>query len=167
MEERHFHEMALGFHFVDTLSYTDCHPSPRPTPRGRYRHIRFKALRRSLLFRRSTVRTHIIHKECGLPRLRDRYDDHGTHAGLIVRSFLSLPPSPVRGLPQPQRASPAPLSPPGLSCSVWSVTSVLSVLSGWLYSHRHWWCPTCLVRRYRVVLVLYVVLYNEPLSQTK
>jgi hypothetical protein len=62
------------------------------------------------------------------------------------------PLSPARGLPQPQRATPAP-SPhlSGLSCSVCLVSPLFCSVG--LHAHCHWRCPPCLVRRYRVVLV--------------
>ena len=62
------------------------------------------------------------------------------------------PLSPARGLPQPQRATPAP-SPhlSGLSCSVCLVSPLFCSVG--LHANCHWRCPPCLVRRYRVVLV--------------
>ena len=71
--------------------------------------------------------------------------------GSELRSLTPCPPpSPERGLPQPQRATPAPS--PQLISLVLRLVSPLFCSVG-LYAHCHWSCPLCLVRRYGVVLV--------------
>ena len=72
--------------------------------------------------------------------------------GCGVRPSLSpLPPHPPKGASRSRRGPlPRPLSPP--ASFVLRLVSPLFCSVG-LYAHCHWWCPPCLIRRYRVVLV--------------
>jgi len=70
------------------------------------------------------------------------------YCGALLRFFARK----TRKNPQTQRATPAP-SPHLISRAPSGFIHLCSVLSGCMYAHCHWWCPPCLIRRYRVVLV--------------